>query len=110
MLLIRKLRIFSLLTFVGVVLMTVSFVSPGWVNCKVDIILAFIPVDKLFDLDNNGYPTRGHMSAGLRYFIRCIPRSGSPVSMTGDTCPFPTYPLNFERWLSAALYYRPKGQ
>ena len=34
MLLSRKLKIFGLLTFVGVVLMTVSFVSPGWINVK----------------------------------------------------------------------------
>ena len=63
MLLSRKLKIFGILTFVGVVLVTVSFVSPGWINVK-----------ESFDYVQNTEESI-HLSAGLWYFSLCYQNS-----------------------------------
>jgi hypothetical protein len=65
----RKLKIFAVVTFIGVVLMTVSFVSPGWVNLTVqekqtDVIEFFQSPSE--------HKEEVHMSAGLWYFIVCF--------------------------------------
>lgn len=88
MLLNRKLKIFLILTFVGVVLMTVSFVSPGWVNCKFNFIFIepYVQLDSSVYLD--GFPTEAHLSAGLWYFRLCIQISSFSGSMKEERCHF----------------------
>nr|XP_022318293.1 uncharacterized protein LOC111121350 [Crassostrea virginica] len=66
MLLSRKLKIFGILTFVGVVLVTVSFVSPGWNNVKMK--------KSSFDYVQNTEESI-HLSAGLWYFSLCYQNS-----------------------------------
>uniref|UniRef100_A0A8W8KJG2 Uncharacterized protein n=1 Tax=Magallana gigas TaxID=29159 RepID=A0A8W8KJG2_MAGGI len=98
MLLSRKLKIFSILTFAGVVFMTISFVSPGWVNCKVSFIEPFIQLDS--SVYFYGYPTGAHLSAGLWYFSLCIDKISLPESMEEEKCHLSAYPFNFERLFS----------
>ncbi|XP_061196336.1 uncharacterized protein LOC133204596 [Saccostrea echinata] len=68
----RKLKIFAVITFIGVVLMTVSFVSPGWANVSVrETQQDYSP---FFDWNpENG--EKVHLSVGLWYFTICFHRS-----------------------------------
>ena len=77
MLLSRKLKIFGILTFVGVVLVTVSFVSPGWNNVKTK--------ESSFDYFQNTEESI-HLSAGLWYFYLCHQNS-----LPGWMTPSPYY-------------------
>ena len=71
MLLSRKLKIFGILTFVGVVLVTVSFVSPGWINFKTE----YFQNTKI-----------SHFSAGPWYFFLCYQNP-----LPGEMTPRPYY-------------------
>lgn len=68
----RKLKIFAVITFIGVMLMTVSFVSPGWANVSV----TEKPQD--FSPFSHWSPENGqehvHLSVGLWYFTICFHR------------------------------------
>lgn len=112
MLLSRKLKIFSILTFAGVVFMTISFVSPGWLNCKVSFIEPFIQLDSSVYFD--GYPTGAHLSAGLWYFSLCIDKISPPGSMEEEKCHLSAYPFNFERLFSHLVldpsYHQVRGK
>ena len=72
MLLSRKLKIFGILTFVGVVLVTVSFVSPGWINFK----------NEYFQNTKKSY----HFSGGPWYFSLCYQNP-----LPGEMTPRPYY-------------------
>lgn len=50
----------SLLTFVGVVFVTASFVSPGWVNCKLSYLKNLIYLDQLVYVENIQYAPESH--------------------------------------------------
>lgn len=66
----RKLKIFAVITFIGVVLMTVSFVSPGWTSVSIQ--------DKPSEMSPFFFHTppddreEVHLSAGLWYFTVCF--------------------------------------
>ena len=77
MLLSRKLKIYGILTLVGVVLMTVSFVSPGWINVKKtkSSFAYFQTTEELW-----------HLSAGVWYFSLCY-----QYSLSGGMTPRPYY-------------------
>lgn len=69
-----KLRIFAILPFAGVVLMTASFVSPGWVNFNVNFIeYRFLPIPP-YEGPYEGYGSANsaHLTGGLWYYTVCV--------------------------------------
>lgn len=69
-----KLRIFAILPFAGVVLMTASFVSPGWVNFNVNFIeYRFLPIPP-YEGPYEGYRSANsaHLTGGLWYYTVCV--------------------------------------
>lgn len=74
----RKLNVFAILTFVGVVLVTVSFVSPGWIVFKAET--------HYFDFsrDPDLHSEEVNLSAGLWYFSLCYHGSGSRGTYKDD--------------------------
>lgn len=99
MLLSRKLNIFSILTCVGVVFVTISFVSPGLVNCKLSSIRSLMVYS-----DQPGDPKEAHLSAGLWYFTLCIQRLSWAGSVREEHCHLGTYPFNIETPFSNPAY------
>lgn len=70
MLLSQKLKIFATVAFAGLVLMTASFVSPGWVNFNVNFPRPqFLSA---FQYHTDGFVTSVHMTAGVWFYTICI--------------------------------------
>lgn len=106
MLLSRKLKIFSILAIFGVVFVTASFVSPGWVNCKLSNIKSFMVIS-----GHQGYPKKAHLSAGLWYYTLCIQRfSWNDESLKEEDCHLATYPFKIESPYLDPAYERFKGK
>ena len=60
----RKMKIFGgILTFVGLILVTVSFVSPGWINVTIK--------ESSYDVQSIKRIVETYFSAGLWYFSIC---------------------------------------
>lgn len=94
----RKLKTFYILTFTGMVLMTVSFVSPGWMNCKLSNIKSLMVYSEQL-----GYPKEAHLSAGLWYFTICIQRLNWTGSLKKEECHWAAQPFNIEAPFSNEL-------
>lgn len=79
MLLVGKLKIFSAVAFVGVVLVVVSYISPGWVILSYQNTQEYFSwrhnlhsVDREITKLSNGYTKSGHLSIGVWYFSLCV--------------------------------------
>eukprot|EP00105_Crassostrea_gigas_P001514 XP_011413734.1 PREDICTED: uncharacterized protein LOC105318368 [Crassostrea gigas] len=96
MLLSRKLKIFSILAIVGVVFVTASFVSPGWVICKISNMKSLMGISGI-----QGLPQKAHLSAGLWYYTLCIQRFIG--NNEEEDCHLATYPFNIE----SPFFWRP---
>lgn len=109
-----KLRIFAILPFAGVVLMTASFVSPGWVNFNVNFIeYRFLPIPP-YEGPYEGYGSANsaHLTGGLWYYTVCvrdfIPNSDGFYDIfpkTGTRCHTGLNSYDFEE----RLYHGQKG-
>lgn len=103
MLLSRKLKIFSILAIVGVVFVTASFVSPGWVICKISNMKSLMGISGI-----QGLPQKAHLSAGLWYYTLCIQRFIG--NNEEEDCHLSTYPFNIESPFYIRSYDKFKGK
>lgn len=70
MLLSQKLKVLPILTYVGVGLMTASFVSPGWVSFKVNVLKYRSFTAPLSN--ENTFAISLHMTAGVWFYTICV--------------------------------------